>query len=156
MTQFMTNLKELWKRFSTGARDTGQSAGAYLDRQRRVVALRGEVRKAEGARRKLYITMGRKVYALHLRAGVANKDLLRSCHEIDELNTLIEAKETQIEALLAAPEEGEVEIEDETAVPDDKGEEEEEDAEEEEEELEAEESPEEKTLPPPGAKASKQ
>jgi hypothetical protein len=137
--QFMTNLRQMWQRLTTGARDTTQSAGAYVDRRRKVMALRGDVRKARGARSNLYTVMGRKVYALHRKEKVANKDLLRSCQEIDELNTLIEAKQTQIEAILAAPEEQEIDIEDDTELPEDKGEPEE--AEEEDEEQAPEEEP---------------
>ena len=117
MQQIRQNLREMWQRFTAGAKDTSQSAGAYLDRQRKVVALRSELRKAEADRGGLYAQMGRKVYALHLKEKVANRDLLRSCQEIDELNTLIEAKKTQVEALLAIPDDEEVEIEDETEVP---------------------------------------
>lgn len=121
MQQFMENVRQLWQRLSSGARDTGQSAGAYLERQRKVVSLRGDVRNAKGQRSKLYNVMGRKVYALHLKGKVENKDLLRSCHEVDELNTLIEAKQTQIDALLAAPEEEDVAIEDDRGIPEEEG-----------------------------------
>ncbi len=117
--QFVANLRQMWRRVSTGARDTGQSAGAYLERQRKVVSLRNEVRRVEAQRSELYNIMGRKVYALHRKDKVANKDLLRRCQEIDDFNTLIEAKQTQIEALLATPEELEVDIEDDTELPDD-------------------------------------
>ena len=117
MSEFVANLKQMWHRIAVGARDTSQSAGAYVERQRHVMALRAEVREAEGQRSKLYGQMGRKVYALHRKGKVANKDLLRTCQEIDELNTLIEAKNTRIEALLATPEEQEVEIADESELP---------------------------------------
>jgi hypothetical protein len=140
--QFMTNLRQVWQRLTTGARDTSQSAGAYLDRQRKVMALRADLRKARGDRGDLYTVMGRKVYALHRKDKVANKDLLRSCQEIDELNTLMEAKQTQIDALLALADEEEIYIEDDTELPEDKGEPDE--AEEEEETEQAAEDEEEK------------
>ncbi len=129
----------MWARLTTGARDTSQSASAYVERQRKLSALRGEVRAAEVDRGGLYTQMGRKVYALHLKEKVANRDLLRSCQEIDELGTLIEAKRTQIEALLSIPDDEEIELEDETEV----GQEEEGEAEEPEEPAEEEEEKEE-------------
>ena len=139
MQQFVLNLRRLWQRLSTGAKQTSHTAGEYVQRQRKVAALKLEVRRAQAQRDELYNVMGRKVYALHRKAKVANKDLLRRCQEIDELSAVTEAKQAQIEALRAAGEQ-EVEIEDETPLTEQEEEQEAEEEEAEEEEAEEEEA----------------
>lgn len=117
MQDFMSRLRTLLDRLRVGAKETGEAAATWAQRQNRIRLLRADMRQADAKKRDLYSLMGRKVYALHKKQKVVNKDLLALCQQVDEQNALRAARQEEAEQIKAeARAEGEILVEDETAV----------------------------------------
>ncbi len=146
MPEARETLREWLRRVLRIGAETGEAGKEYLQRQKQAMSLRGDIRRAQAKKQDLYDLMGRKVYALHKRDKVRNKDLLGLCEQVDEQNAAIARCEENIRQLQAeARKEREIVVEDESPVaePEEEHEEEpEEAAGETEEEPEEEEAPE--------------
>ncbi|MFQ6133033.1 MAG: hypothetical protein ACE5R4_13410 [Armatimonadota bacterium] len=115
MQDFMSRLRIFLDRLRLGAKETTEAATTWAQRQNRIRVLRADIRQADAKKRDVYSLMGRKVYALHKKQKVVNKDLLALCEQVDEHNALMAEREEEIEQIKAeARAEGEVIIEDET------------------------------------------
>jgi hypothetical protein len=115
MTEGKVTLREWLRRLLRIGAETGEAGKEYLQRQRQILSLTSDVRRAQAKKQDLYDLMGRKVYALHKRGKVQNKDLLALCGQVDAQNALIQQHEAEIERLKAeARRQREIAIEDET------------------------------------------
>lgn len=152
MSSFWQQSREVLDRVVRGSRHSVGAIGKSLDRQAAMQRLAARIRGLNRERSELVRTIGKKVYSLHTRGKVRNRDVLSDCLRIDETGQEIEALQQQIEELRrqgAASEELVVEIEDETPVTEE-AEEEEAATEPPEEEEGATEPPEEQTPQPEG------
>jgi hypothetical protein len=79
-----------------------ESTREYLDRQSRVQLLKNQVRTLARERQSLVMTIGRKVYALHSRGKVKNRDVLSDCLRLDQNRGEIEDLKRKIEEIRLA------------------------------------------------------
>jgi predicted hydrocarbon binding protein len=116
MDDIVDSMKRAWTDLRRGARELGETTTDRLQRYRHIQDLNTQIKKARARREELHVLMGRKVYALHKKGKVANKDLLKQCEEIDELVKAMEQCQQEIDRLKAEPAEEEVEVTDESPV----------------------------------------
>ena len=104
-----TTMNETWEQiklwfarlFSRGQLGM-ESTREYLDRQSRVQLLKNQVRSLARERHDLVITIGKKVYALHARGKVKNRDVLSDCLRLDQIRAEIEDLKRKIEEIRLA------------------------------------------------------
>jgi len=121
MSNFWQQARQTLGRVFQGSKRSVEVIAAGIDRQATIQKLAGQIRALERERSQLIITIGKKVYSLHTRGKVRNRDVLRDCVRIDETGQQIEQGQQQIEQIRrqAVPsEELVVEIEDEEPVTD--------------------------------------
>jgi len=121
MSNFWQQARQTLGRVFQGSKRSVEVIAAGIDRQATIQKLTGQIRALERERSQLIITIGKKVYSLHTRGKVRNRDVLRDCVRIDEAGQQIEQCQQQIEQIrrqAAAGEELVVEIEDEEPVTD--------------------------------------
>jgi len=119
MSNFWQQARQTLGRVFQGSKRSVEVIAAGIDRQATIQKLTGQIRGLERERSQLVITIGKKVYSLHTRGKVRNRDVLRDCVRIDETGQQIEQCQQQIEQIRrqAVPsEELVVEIEDEEPV----------------------------------------
>ena len=116
MDDIVDGVKRVWTDLRRGARELGETTTDRLQRYRRIQDLNAQIRKARARREELHVLMGRKVYALHKKGKVANKDLLKQCEEIDELARAMDQCQEELDRLRAEPTAEEVEVTDESPV----------------------------------------
>ncbi|MFQ6096231.1 MAG: hypothetical protein ACE5O2_00785 [Armatimonadota bacterium] len=119
MEDFVEDVKKAWGDLSRGARELTEQTAEKIQRYRRLQQLSAEIKNARARRQDIFVLMGRKVYALHKKGKVANKDLLKQCEEIDELLRTVEKCQAEIDRIRAHPAEEDVEVEDESPIGDD-------------------------------------
>jgi hypothetical protein len=73
-----------------------------LDRQTRIQRLVGQVRALARERNDLVVTMGKKVYALHTRGKIKNRDVLSDCLRLDQIRAEIADLKRKIEEIRLA------------------------------------------------------
>lgn len=116
MTSFGQQSGEIFGRVIRGSRHWVGVITESLGRQGTMQKLAGQIRGLKRARSEVIRTIGTKVYSLHTRGKVRNRDVLSDCRRIDEIGQEIETLQQQIEEMrrqAAAGEELVVEIEDE-------------------------------------------
>ncbi len=121
MSNLWQQARQTLGRVFQGSKRSVEVIAAGIDRQATIQKLTGQIRALERERSQLVITIGKKVYSLHTRGKVRNRDVLRDCVRIDEAGQQIEQCQQQIEQIRrqAVPsEELVVEIEDEEPVTD--------------------------------------
>ena len=119
MSSFWQQTRQIYDRLLCGSK---HSAGAIAESVRRragMQKLAASIRGLNRERSRLIRSIGKKVYSLHGRGQVRNRDVLSDCLRIDEAGQEIEALQEQIEELrreAVAGEELVVEVEDEAPV----------------------------------------
>ncbi len=142
MSSFWQQTREFWDRLLRGGKQSGGVIAERLCRRATMQKVAARIRGLNRERSQLISTIGKKVYSLHTRGKVQNRDVLSDCLRIDEAGQEIEALQQQMEELrreAAAGEELVVDIEDEAPL-----------AEEAEEEASAVEPPEQEPAQPRG------
>lgn len=111
--QVKTFLARLFSRGREGVETLAES----LDRQAALQRLAAQGRRLKHQRQELLVTMGKKVYALHRRGKVRNRDVLGDCKRIDEIGEELAQLQQQIEEIRRRGEvEAELELADETDI----------------------------------------
>jgi len=114
MNEFWTQLKQFCSRLFRTSKHGMETLAETLDRQAAIQRLAAQARALSRERNQLVVTIGKKVYALHRRGKVKNRDVLADCKRIDEIRDQIESLKAQIEEIRrkAAGDLGEAELED--------------------------------------------
>jgi len=118
MSDFSEKVKSANRGVSRWARRTGSVVTQWWEEVNTVQERRSRMRRLARERRQLLTDMGSKVYTLHRKGKVQNRDLLADCGKIDQIGEDIERLEEEIaeikRARAAAPRE--VEVEDEAPI----------------------------------------
>ncbi len=114
MNEFWMQLKQFCSRLFRSSKHGMETLAETLDRQAAIQRLAAQARALSRERNQLVVTIGKKVYALHRRGKVKNRDVLADCKRIDEIRDQIESLKAQIEEIRrkAAGDLGEAELED--------------------------------------------
>ena len=81
------------------SRESVETLAETLDRQAVIQRLAGQARGLVRERNQLLLAVGKKVYTLHLRGKVKNRDVLGDCRQIDQIRARIERLQEQIEEI---------------------------------------------------------
>ncbi len=121
MSDLNEKMKSTTRRVSRWARRTGGLVSRWWEDVSALQARRTRIRELARERQQLLVEMGNKVYALHRRGKVQNRDLLADCSRIDRIGEDIARLQQEIEELRrkAAEEPGAIEVNDETPIVDD-------------------------------------
>jgi predicted transcriptional regulator len=92
-------IKSANKSVSKWAKKTTSAVSEWWDEVNAVNERRSEIRDLAREREKLLVEMGTKVYTLHRRGKVQNRDLLNDCERIDDIAETIERLEEEIAEL---------------------------------------------------------
>ncbi len=116
MSSNWEQIKDFCARLFRRGRHGVETLSESLDRQARIQRLAGQARALVRERNNLVTTIGKKVYALHNRGKVKNRDVLGDCLRIDQIRAEIEDLKRKIEEIrLAAVEDmPEMDLEDES------------------------------------------
>lgn len=112
-------LKSANKNLSKWAKKTTSAVSEWWDEVNAINERRAEIRDLAREREKLLVEMGTKVYTLHRRGKVQNRDLLSDCERIDDIASHIDRLEEEIAELRrksAQAQPREIEIEDDSSV----------------------------------------
>ena len=99
MSSFWEQVKEFCARLFSRGRHGVETLSESLDRQAKIQRLAGQVRGLARERNSLVVTIGKKVYALHSRGKVKNRDVLGDCLRIDQIREEIEGLKRKIEEI---------------------------------------------------------
>lgn len=119
MSSFWQQFKETAGSLVRGSRRSVGVIAESLDRQASIQKLAARIRALNRERSDVITSIGKKVYSLHTRGKVRNRDVLSDCLRIDEMGQQVEDLQQQIEELrrqATAAEELVVELEDEAPV----------------------------------------
>jgi hypothetical protein len=112
-------IKSANRTVSKWAEKTTSAVSEWWEHLNAIQERRDEVRELARERQKLLVEMGAKVYTLHRRGKVQNRDLLRDCDRMDTIGSDIERLEreiTELRRLSMASEPRRVVVEDDTPV----------------------------------------
>jgi len=118
MSDINEKVKSTTRQVSRWARRTGNLVSQWWEDVNALQTRRSQIRELVRERRQVLTDMGNKVYALHRKGKVQNRDLLADCGRIDRIGEDIARLEREIEELRrrAAEEPGKVEVGDEAPV----------------------------------------
>lgn len=118
MSNVDDEMKSVNRRLSRWARHTGAIVSRWWEDVSALQERRNEIRRLARERQQLLMDMGAKVYTLHRRGKVQNRDLLADCERIDGIAAEIARLEREIAQIKRAQsvEPREVEIEDDSPV----------------------------------------
>ncbi len=119
MAGISDRIKSMNRRVSRWAQETSTAINEWWEEVNAIQERRNEIREMARERRKLLVELGTKVYSLHRKGKVLNRDLLRDCERIDEIGETVERLEREIAELKRSKSvepPTEVEVEDETPV----------------------------------------
>ena len=121
MSNFWQVIRQTADRVFRGSKHSVAVITESIDRQATIQKLASGIRGLEHERHDLISTIGKKVYSLHQRGKVRNRDVLNDCVRIDEIGQQMADLQQQIEQirrLAATEEEIVVELEDEESLTD--------------------------------------
>lgn len=125
MSDLNDKMKSVNRRVSRWARHTGEIVSQWWEDVSALQERRNEIHRLARERQQLLIDMGAKVYTLHRRGKVQNRDLLADCERIDRIAEDIKRLEREIAEIKHAQSVGprEVELKDDSPVvaPEDAG-----------------------------------
>lgn len=117
MSDLNDKMKSVNRRVSRWARHTGEIFSQWWEDVSALQDRRNEIHRLARERQQLLVDMGAKVYTLHRKGKVQNRDLLVDCERIDGIAEEIKRLELEIAEIKRAQGGGrEVEIEDESPV----------------------------------------
>jgi seryl-tRNA synthetase len=102
MSDTWQQIREFFARLFSRGKHGVETVAESLDRQAKIQRLAGQVRALARERNSLVITIGKKVYALHTRGKVKNRDVLADCKRIDQIRDEIAEFKRQIEEIRLA------------------------------------------------------
>lgn len=99
----MSNLQQgaggFFRRVGQYLRRGSEAAGSWLDEQAAITQRIRAIRRLRAEQQTLLTTIGGKVYALHRRGKVRNRDVLVDCERIDEILAHIGRLKSEIEEI---------------------------------------------------------
>ena len=119
MRNLLQQARETLDRLFQGSKHSVEVIAESLDRQAAIQKLTAQTRGLRRERNELITTIARKVYSLHTRGKVHNRDVLGDCRRTDEIVQQIQTLQQQIEEVRLQAMVGEelvVDIEDEAPV----------------------------------------
>jgi len=118
MNTFWQDLKAALRRLFHGGKAGMETLAVNIDRQAAMQRLTQQRRALLRERDELLLGVGKKVYTLHVRGKVRNRDVLADCRKIDELREQIKRLLAEMDAirLRAMGEPGQERLEDESAL----------------------------------------
>jgi len=99
MNDFMTKTSKSLSRLFRRAKEVGDDAAEVTGTKLHEMRLATGIRRLPGERETLLKQIGTKVYTLHTRGKVRNRDVDTDCVKIDDLNTQIRDLRKQIEEI---------------------------------------------------------
>jgi len=99
MGEWLEKVKQGLQRLGEAIRKSSDAAGKWIDLQAEIGRRTARIRRLQGEREKLIRQIGEKVYTLHTRGKVRNRDVLEDCVRIDEILGEIERLRREIEEL---------------------------------------------------------
>ncbi len=99
MSDVKKTLRDLGGQLGKWAKSGGSTAADWWEEKSAIAARTGQIRRLTRRQREVIGEMGTKVYSLHKRGKVRNRDLLADCERIDEINAEIERLKGEIEEI---------------------------------------------------------
>ncbi len=99
MADFKKTLAEMGRQVARWAKTGGGSAAEWWDEKSAIQKRAAQMRKLNRQRREVTVRIGSKVYTLHRRGKVRNRDLLADCQKIDEVDAEMERLKGEIEEI---------------------------------------------------------
>ncbi|MCX7599056.1 MAG: hypothetical protein N2512_09350 [Armatimonadetes bacterium] len=99
MTGWRQRISEGLQRMVTWIRRGSEAAGEWLDEKTAITSRLRTIRRLRADQQRLLNTIGAKVYTLHTRGKVRNRDVLADCQRIDEILAQIERLRKEIEEI---------------------------------------------------------
>jgi chromosome segregation ATPase len=99
MAEFKKTLAEMGRQVARWAKTGGSSAAEWWDEKSAIQKRAAQMRKLNRQRQATVAGIGAKVYALHRRGKVRNRDLLADCQKIDEVDAEMERLKGEIEEI---------------------------------------------------------
>ncbi len=109
MADFKKTLAEMGRQVARWAKTGGSSAAEWWDEKSAIQKRAAQMRKLNRQRREVTVRIGSKVYTLHRRGKVRNRDLLADCQKIDEVDAEIERLKAEIEEIRKRKEQAPIE-----------------------------------------------
>lgn len=99
MANWQESVRDFFKRISEYLRRGSEKAGEWIDEQAAIARRVRAIRRLRAQQRQILEIIGSKVYTLHTRGKVRNKDILAECRRIDEILAHIERLRREIEEI---------------------------------------------------------
>ncbi len=99
MANWQESVKEFFNRVGEYLRRGSEKAGEWIDEQAAITRRVRAIRKLRAQQREILEIIGSKVYTLHTRGKVRNKDILAECRRVDEILAHIERLRREIEEI---------------------------------------------------------
>lgn len=97
MSGFQRQVGDFFRRIGQHLRRGSEVAGQWIDEQAAITQRLRAIRRLRTEQQSVLQTIGSKVYALHRRGKVRNKDVLAECQRIDEIVAHIARIRSEIE-----------------------------------------------------------
>ncbi len=92
-------VRSFFQRVAEYVRHGSQVAGQWLDEQAAINQRVRAIRRLRAEQKKVLLVIGSKVYTLHTRGKVRNKDVLTECQKVDEILAHIARLKQEIEEI---------------------------------------------------------
>lgn len=99
MASFLDDLKQVSANLFRRGRKRVDIIAVAIDKRSEMSKAAAAIRKANRERDDLVVEIGKKVYSLHTRGKVTNKDVLGDCEHIDEINAEVAGLRDKIEEI---------------------------------------------------------
>ena len=97
MSDAKKTIRDIGTQLAQWAKSSGTTAAEWWEEKSAIARRTGQIRKLGKQQREVISEMGTKLYALHRRGKVRNRDLLADCARIDEINAEVEKLKAEIE-----------------------------------------------------------
>lgn len=99
MADIKKTLTDVGRQIARWAKTGGSTAAEWWEEKSAIQARASEIRKLNRQRHEVVVGIGSKVYTLHRRGKVRNRDLLTDCERIDDIGDDIERLKAEIEEI---------------------------------------------------------
>lgn len=99
MTGWRQRMGEGFRRVVTWIRRGSEAAGEWIDEKAAITSRLRTIRRLRADHQRLLSTIGAKVYTLHTRGKVRNRDVLADCQRIDDILAHIERLKKEVEEI---------------------------------------------------------
>lgn len=99
MSDWRQRMSEGFRRAVAWIRRGSEAAGEWIDEKAAITSRLRTIRRLRADQQRLLSTIGAKVYTLHTRGKVRNRDVLADCQQIDDILARIERLRKEIEEI---------------------------------------------------------